>query len=183
MNHFKKNTRLKKWNSRGQSLVELGIALPLFLGILFGIVELSNMLMMSLRVSNLSREIANVTFRDCTFLNDTAIASCLSSDVTRISNEGNRILKNFNSLGIVIASTYAKNTPDSPFIRLVNQKTAGGGKYTSHYNVNNVDSAVINTHDRIVIGEVIYPYVPITPVKGFLTLFNLRTVIYEVTIY
>ncbi len=141
------------------------------------------MLMMSLRVSNLSREIANVTFRDCAFLNDTAITSCLNSNVTRISNEGNLLLKNFNGLGTVIASAYAKNTVGSPSIRLINQKTAGGGKYTSHFNVNNVDSAVINTHDRIVIGEVIYPYTPITPVKSFLALFNLRTVVYEVTIY
>ena len=170
-------------NVRGQSLVEFAILLPLFLTIVFGIVEYSHMFMMSLKASNLSRAVANATFRDCAFLNDNSISSCLATNTQRVKDEATLILTNFNALGTVVTTTYAQDAASTPPVRLVNQQTAGQGGYSSNYNVQTLNAGLMEKHERIVIGEVIYPYEPITPLKTFLTLLNIRPVIYEVTVY
>ena len=182
MNHFN-NVQPKHWNSRGQSLVELALLLPFLLIILLGIVEYSNMFMMALRASNLSREVANASFRNCSRLNGASMASCLNENVVKVGEEGQNILSGFDTLGKVIATAYEHDAASNPPVRFVNQQTTGAGNFASRYSTAVIDTNVINTHDRIVVGEVIYPYVAVTPLKSLLDLLNIRTVIYEVTIY
>lgn len=183
MNPFNGNTQFRYGNRRGQSLTELAILLPFFVTLILGTVEYSNMFMTSLRASNLSREIANASFRDCAPLDDAALVTCLSANAGKVSTEGALILNDFLARGAVIASAYARDLDESPAVRLAGTETAGGGAFQSRYNVNLVDENLVNQHDRIVIGEIIYPYTPITPLRNFLALLNIRAVIYEVTIY
>ncbi len=183
MNHFKHAGMENIFNSRGQSLVEFALLLPFFLIIVFGIVEYSHMFMVSLKASNLSRAVANAAFRDCAFLNDNSIPTCLTTDTERVKEEAVLILNNFNTLGAVIATTYAQDSKKNPPIRLVNQQKSGKGAYSSYYQIQNLDQQLMQQHERVVVGEVIYPYAPITPLKTFLTLLNIRPVIYEVTVY
>ena len=173
----------KKLNSKGQSLVEFGILLPFFLTLIFGIIEYSHMFMMGLKVSNLSRAVTNAAFRDCAFLDNNSISNCLSTDIEKVKEEANLILVNFNSFGTIIASAYEQDLSSNPPLRLVDQKIAGQGGHQSNYNIDTIDGDLIEKHERIVIGEVAYPYEPITPLKTFLSLLNIRPVIYEVTIY
>lgn len=170
-------------NLRGQSLVELALLLPLLMVILMGIVEYSNMFMMALRASNLSREVANASFRNCSFLNDSAMTTCLNSNVVKVGEEGQMILTDFGTLGTVIATAFEQNAGGNPPVRFISRQESGNGGFTSRYDISVIDTQVINDHERIVVGEVIYPYVPVTPLSGFLNLLNIRTVIYEVTIY
>ena len=156
--------------------------LPFFLVLIFGIVEYSHMFMMSLKASNLSRAVANATFRDCAFLNDTSMPGCLMTNTSKVKDEAALILTEFNAVGTVIASTYAQ-TGVTPPVRLVNSQVSGQGGYSSNYNSQTLDAQLMEKHERVVVGEVIYPYEPITPLKTFLTLLNIRPVIYEVTIY
>lgn len=183
MNLFSKKFRFKRLDLRGQAIVELALILPLLLVIVFGTVEYSHMFMTALRASNLSREIANTAFRDCAFVGDLAMKGCLTTNVERVRNEGNVVLPDFSAQGMVIASAYEQDIGSSPPVRLIAQRTGGSGDFTSRYDVNGVDPELLAKHERIVIGEILYPYTPVTPIKSFLTLLNVRTVIYEVTIY
>jgi hypothetical protein len=176
MNPFKFN------NSRGQSLLELAFIIPIFMAIVFGIIEFTNMYMTSLRASNLSRAIANGAFRDCGFLSQSSMSTCLQDSIDRVFSEANLILADFANQGTVMASTYEFD-PNDPPARLAGQEAAGAGGYTSRYDLNLIDMDVLTTHERVVIGEVMYPYEPVTPVKAFLTMLNINPVIYEVTIY
>jgi len=170
-------------NARGQSLVELALLLPFLMIILMGIVEYSNMFMIALRASNLSREVANASFRNCSFLNDSAMPACLSSNVVKVGEEGEMILTNFGTSGTVIATAFEQDAASNPPVRFVNRQLSGNGGFSSRYSTSVIDTQVINDHERIVVGEVIYPYVPVTPLRSLLNLLNIRTVIYEVTIY
>jgi len=162
--------------------VEFAILLPFFMVIIFGIIEYSHMFMMSLKASNLSRAVANATFRDCAFLNDTSMPSCLNTNTIKVKDEATLIFSDFNTLGTVVTTAFAKDQAGPP-IRLINRQSAGMGGYSSIYNVQNIDTDLMQKHKRVVIGEVIYPYHAITPLKTFLTLLNIRPVIYEATIY
>ena len=167
-----------KFNKRGQSAVELGFMLPVLVTIVLGIIELSNFITFSLRASNLSREIANAAFRDCGFLSDSSLPSCLQTSADRVRDHADFIFNNFTNLGAVVVSAYESNPAN-----LAGQKAAGAGAYASRYNVGSVDQDVLATHERIVIGEVFYPYTPITPAGAFLNFFDINPVVYEVTIY
>ncbi len=177
MNPFRKN------RARGQSLVEVALLLPMFLVIVFGTVEYSNMFMTSLRASNISRAAANASFRDCAFLNSSANVPCLNSTAGLASDEASQVLSDFGMVGTVIATTYARNDLLNPAVELIGQQSAGGGEFTSRFNAETIDEALLNTHERVVVGEVFYPYTPITPLLIFLNAFNIQTEIYEVTIY
>ena len=168
----------RKLNNRGQALMELAFMMPVFVTIIFGVIELSNYLTFSLRASNISREIANAAFRDCGFLSDSSLPGCLQSSADRVREHADFIFNDFTNLGAVIVSTYEANPPD-----LAGQESAGAGGYLSRYDVNLVDQDVLSTHERIVIGEVFYPYAPITPAGALLNLFDINPVVYEVTIY
>lgn len=61
MNPSAKHSRKNK----GQSIVELIFLVPLFLALAIGAIEFSFMLILDLRVSQLSREAANAAIRDC----------------------------------------------------------------------------------------------------------------------
>lgn len=169
---------LFKWNKRGQAAIELGFMIPVLVTIIFGIVELSNFLTFSIRASNLSREIANAAFRDCAFLSAGSLPDCLQTSADRVREHADFIFNDFTNLGAVIVSTYESAPPD-----LVGQKVAGAGAYASRYNENSVDQDVLATHERIIIGEVFYPYAPITPAGALLNLFDINPVVYEVTIF
>jgi hypothetical protein len=167
-----------KFNKRGQAMVEFAFMVPVMVTIIFGVIELSNFLTFSLRASNISREIANAAFRDCGFLSTGSMSTCLQSSADRVREHADFIFNDFTNLGAVVVSTYEANPPD-----LAGQETAGAGGYTSRYDIGSVDQDVLATHERIVIGEVFYPYVPITPAGSLLNLFNISPVVYEVTIY
>lgn len=168
--------------SKGQSLLEYSILLPFFISIIFAAVEYTNMFMVSLRASNLSRAISNVAFRDCGSLDSVSSSTCLYNNTQKVSTEGELTLKDFNSAGTVIASTYEKlNEGDT--LKLIQKRFSGNSEFESRFSIENLDQDLVANNKRVVIGEIFYPYQPITPVGGFLNLLNMRTVIYEVTIY
>ena len=81
----------KKLNSRGQAVVEFASVIPVMVSIIFGVIELSNVLVYSLRASNLSREIANAAFRDCAYLSSASLTNCLQTSANRVRDEANLI--------------------------------------------------------------------------------------------
>ena len=155
------------------------LMIPVLISIVLGIIELSNYLTFSLRASNISREIANAAFRDCSVLTQASLTTCLQTSADRVRDHANFIFNNFNTLGKVIVSSY-QATPNPV---LADQRTAGLGVYASHYDINKIDLNVLTTHQQVVVGEVVYPYTPITPAGLFLNLFQGNPVIYEVTFY
>lgn len=172
-----------KRNKRGQAIIELAVMLPLFLAIVLGAIEYSNMFMTSLRASNLSRQVANAAFRDCAFLSDAAMADCLTTVTSRVAEDAALLLTDFAARGRVIATAYVRDTGMAPQVRLAATSANGGGAYASRYDRNSVDAGLINQHDRIVIGELFYPYTAITPFAQVLPIVNVRDQLYEVTIY
>ena len=174
---------MNPFNRRGQALIELALMLPIFLAIVLGTVEYSNMFMTSLRASNLSRQIANAAFRDCAFLSDAAMSGCLSTVTGKVAADANEILQDFATRGTVIASTYVRDNTMSPPVRLASTRSAGAGGHVSGYTRTTVDLNIVTQHDRIVIGELFYPYTAITPFSSVLPLVNVRSQLYEVTIY
>lgn len=177
MNPFK---RSPIYQQRGQSLVELGLLLPLFLAIIFGAVEYSSMFMTALRSSNLSRAAANNAFRDCAFLDGNSLSTCLQGNAQRLEEDAGLILSDFENRGKIIVSVFEL---DGGPAQLLGQETAGSGNFESRYNSGTIDTVALSQQDRVVIGEIVYPYEPITPISSFLNLLNLRVQIYEVTIY
>ncbi len=177
MNHF----RRLYLNSRGQAAVELALVLPIVMMVLLGTVELSNMFLISLRVSNMSREVANAAFRDCAYLPDADQSQCLSSTAARIRDEGNLLLRDFSGHGTVVASTYAASSNSA--VRLVDSQSVGNGKHPTRYNESRIDAMLANSYKRLTVGEVFYGYTPITPVGSLFSYLKREPVIYEVTIF
>ncbi len=168
--------------SRGQALSELAIIFPLLLVFIFGAVEFANLMMVALRTTGLSREVTNAGFRDCAFLDGTAADTCLENVANKVLSGAQLLLTNFNSRGTIIATIYKKDPgPPAQPTTLVKQKIKGSA--ASHYSAGTVDQSIMTNQQRIVIGEVVYKYIPITVIQKFLTLLQIPTELYEVTIY
>lgn len=161
-------------------MTELALVFPLLLVFILGAVEFSNLMMIALRTSSLSREVTNAGFRDCAFLSDAAAGTCLDNVAGKVLTGANLLLTEFGSRGSIIASIY-KRDPGQP-TTLVVQKTKGIA-HASHYTAGSIDQDIATKQERIVIGEVVYQYVPLTAIRNFLNLVGFPTEIYEVTIY
>ncbi len=180
MNPFKINCSRKLFRSRGQAMVELALIFPLLLVFILGAVEFGNMMMTALRTASLSREVTNAGFRDCASLNGAQADTCLENVTSKVFSGAQLLLTKFDSRGSIIATIYKKD-PNQP-VTLVLQKTKGIS-HASRYSAGLIDQNIAAKQQRIVIGEVIYQYTPITAIKNFLTLVGFPTEIYEVTIY
>lgn len=185
MNLFKKNSR----KSKGQALVEFALVMPVLLIYLLGAAEFSNMFMTALRVSNLSREAANIAFRDCSYYSiplgtsteerDEAqqrLLTCMNEARDRINAYTNSLLGNFNSKGTVILSLY--NTADN----ISSVVKGGSAAANSRYSIGSFSSLQTN-HPIIAAGEVFYQYTPLTPFANLIMGFSVLQNLYEVTIY
>lgn len=169
-------------NNKGQSVVELSMLLPLLVIILFGVIEYSNMFMVSLRASNLSRVVTNSSFRDCASLSGNALTNCLNTQLARTLEEGNLILPDFESKATIIASAFSKED-EALNVTLLDQRSAGEAEYESRFNASTINSSIVDEFGRVVVGEIFYQYVPVTPLSVLMTAFNIRSEVYETTIY
>ncbi|MDD5216978.1 MAG: pilus assembly protein [Candidatus Omnitrophica bacterium] len=177
MNPFRKNGII----SRGQATVEFAILLPVVISAVLGAVELSNMYLMSLRVSNMSRQAANIAFRDCAYLPDNNQSSCLANIVSEIRDEGDLLLNSFSANGTVVASTYVADA--NQVVRLVDAESAGDGNYSTQFDTSRIDTSLVINFKRVAIGEVFYRYTPVTPIGSLFTFLTEETVIYESTVF
>ena len=179
MNLFKLHSR-NRAGHRGQALTELALIFPLLLVFILGSVEFANLMMTALRTASLSREVANAGFRDCAALDGAQANTCLDNITNKVLSGAGLMMTSFNSRGSIIATIYKKdlNQPTT----VVAQKTKGAA-HASRYGASSVDQNIMAQDGRIVIGEVIYQYTPLTTIKNILTLVGFPTEIYEVTIY
>jgi len=161
-------------------MTELALVFPLLLVFILGTVEFGNIMMIALRATSLSREVTNAGFRDCAFLSDAAANTCLENTTEKVLSGAKLVLSKFADRGSIIATIY-KHDPGQP-TALVVQKIKGVGR-PSRYTAGSIDQNIAATQERIVIGEIMYQYVPLTAIRNFLELVGFPTEIYEVTIY
>ncbi len=167
-------------SERGQAMTELALIFPLMLVFILGTVEFGNIMMIALRATSLSREVTNASFRDCAFLSNAAADTCLENTTEKVNSGAKLMLTKFAERGTVITTIY-KHDPGQP-TALVVQKVKGVAR-PSRYVAGSIDQNIAATQERIVIGEIMYQYVPLTAIRNFLELVGFPTEIYEVTIY
>ncbi|OGW85891.1 MAG: hypothetical protein A3C35_06770 [Omnitrophica bacterium RIFCSPHIGHO2_02_FULL_46_11] len=184
MNLFNKLKRKLCWfyRPRGQAMTELAIIFPLLIVFFLAAAEFSNILMTALRVSNLSREIANAGFRDCAALTGTNADTCLQNISQKVMDGAKLLIKDFDDHGTLITTIYAQQAGQSALV-LISRVTIGSGSFSSRYNTGNVNSSIVANNGTIVVGEAVINYTPLTAIKNFLELLSLPANIYEVTIF
>lgn len=175
-----------KRNSRGQVLVEFALLFPIVALAFFALIELNNVVVRQQMTANLSREAASAAYRDCAILSGGIMDDCLQKVYSETKTAALKIFPNFNSEGAIIISLY-ENDPVTQNPKLKRYWPASGNLYGSKYSATSVDKKIVSEQKVIAVGEVFYQYTPITPVQGFLNLFNDNPVIpdvtYETTIY
>jgi hypothetical protein len=177
--HLHKSLKINGLNSTGQSAVEFAFIIPVLFIFFYAVLEFSRLFILDQRVAILSREAANACFQDCTSLTGANLDNCLGGIVNQIKNNADSVLTDFSGQGTVIASVYTNQK--SPPAVLFNSQKAGGGSYTSQ--IESPDAQLVSDQGSLVIGEVFYPYSPLTPIKKLLGALNLPEKLYEKTIY
>lgn len=147
--------------------------------------EFSTLFVQSQRITALSREVANATFRDCGDQTDAELVSCVDNVIALISAGAGGILHDFATRGTVIASVYIPD-PDvneNPPVVFAAGDSGGGGGHASRYGTNDLDPQFVLDQRMIVIGEAFYQYTSLTALQSMLNLLNLPSDLYGVTIY
>ncbi len=157
----------------------MALLVPVVLAVLLGILELSHMFLVSLRVSNMSRQVANVAFRDCTYLPQSSQLNCLTEVTERIRDEGILLLDDFETQGSVVASTYSRNPGESVLLL----GSGGAGSHLSLFDTSRIDPDLAASYGRLAVGEVFYRYTPMTPIGSIFSFLLEEPVLYEVTIF
>ncbi len=173
-------------NCRGQATIEFIAILPVLFILFFATLEFSTMFIQDQRIASLSREISNAVYRDCSQVEDAQIQDCVTNISTRVLNGANSILPDFSSRGTLIVAVYSPD-PDAggaePPVISMGSESLGDGGYSSHYSEDNLDASFVADQGFVTIGEVIYSYEPMTPIKDILNFVGFPDQLYEATIY
>jgi hypothetical protein len=188
MRFFLKTTSPIKSKSceRGIALVEFAIIVPVLFAIIFGGIELARALRVQKMVSTMSREVANIAFRECTPALE-PVQACLENVVERVvplSSPG-------MSEVIVIVSVYRVN-PVTGFVEQAG--TARGFADASDPEPNlqsriclsgcleNLNSSLVRDAGMIAVGEVYSRFTPIVGIIPNYLWFNPER-LYEATVF
>lgn len=178
----------KKRTSRGQTLVEYAVVIPIFLIFICLAVEVSFMFINSQRVGSLSRELASSGYRDCLGLNAADIVVCKDTLFDNIKKSGGILLKDFLSSdgpndpqGKMVLTIFLPPKPPATVV-VPDSKSFPVGT-ASKFSVADVQS-ILNMNTPVVTAEVWYHYKAITPFGKILgVLFKPRINFYEATVY
>jgi hypothetical protein len=182
------NPLSKIFKKSGQSTVEFVFVIPFLITFILAVVEFSLMFVQTQRVSALSRETVNASFRDCSTLPKDQLDSCVDSLVKTIGKTAATLLFDFNDTangrGKIIISIYQWENGEA---KLSSQKQSGGGGavtdgFISQFSPNKIDGSILENQESITIGEVFYQYKPLTIVGSLLDMVMPEN-LYEVTIY
>ncbi len=183
-------TSKKRSKVSGQSAIEFAFIVPLLLGLILAAFEFSQMFIQSQKVSSLSREAANAVFRDCSSLPNDQLQRCVDGvhgvtgvpDANGVLDDINlgagKLLAGFNTRGEVLVSIYKWDASASPNVVLAYPAAANPH---SHINVNNVDQGLLTSQGVLVVGEILYQYMPSTMVANLLGM-PATGKLYEITI-
>ena len=177
---------LKKFGRKGQGAIEFAVIIPTLFIFFYAVLEFSLLFIHDQRVSALSREISNATFRDCGGFKDKDLRDCVEDIVDEVASRADGILRNCSGTGRVIVSVYGPDPNDStgspPAVTLLATEAGGGVSFPTEYSAIGMDSAFVFDQGLVVVGEAFYPYQPITPIKQLIDPV-LPTELYEATIY
>jgi len=171
---------------KGQAALEFIFGIPLLLTFFMALIEFSALLIHEHRVSALSREAANAAFRDCGSFWGGDLDDCLDAVVTQIDAGAGGMLPEFSERGRVIASVWRPDPAsviEPPTPVLASQRGSGNGVYSSKFSDEHMDSSLVKNHEVIAIGEVFYPYEPLTPLAFLIDLTGFPAVLHEATVY
>lgn len=170
------------FTKKGQSMVELGLFLPLLAFFVLAIIEVCNMYLTSIKVGVISRDLASTVFRNCRENSDPAILQkCLRDSLTAADVS---ILPQFAARGSLTASIYGYDATANFTGRRGNEclPAAGGDGCRSKFSDATVDSNFVQKQTVVGIGEVYYQYLAVTPVQALLN-FLLPDTLYENTVF
>jgi hypothetical protein len=175
--------QFKYKSCRGVALVELALAVPVMITLVFVALQLSHSLRYSEVLSTASREAANAAFRDCASSNNAG--ACLSGPLGQV----NSFLAGLLPEADVIISVYAMDAAGSVTrLGFTGASDNGARLQTPHRHFSRYSAAAVQAgisalrpdNRPVVISEVFYNFDPMvnTPLAGL----NIME-LYEKTIY
>lgn len=171
--------RLSKLRScSGQSMIEFAVILPILMVLMFSIFEWSQIFIMNMRASTMSREIALAVHRQCKSISPDAaapqetIAECMNRLNTELAGQVAGVFPRFEERGGIFLSLYGTNGVSA---------TASTGNDESYYSLANIDPEVMAAVEIVAVGEFFYENLSISPLERLFS-FVMPKRIYKATI-
>lgn len=174
----------RRLGRKGQSTIEFALIFPFLLFFIYVAVEYGLLFTQAQKVSSLSREAANGVFRDCLSKTGAELDACIGATLIQIQGgggTGGSILPDFGARGTMIVSVFEPD-PDTNNPELVTQ-VAIGSDAAGHYNAATIDAGILRNQGVLVVSEVVYDYVPSTPLNDLIALSGFPDEIRQTTIY
>jgi Flp pilus assembly protein TadG len=168
---FRRAKRLK--DERGNALVEMAICLPVFLILVFALIDFSQRILDQQMMSAISRQGSDLASRTKIVNGTTADPLGLQTIVSALVTQGNAL--NIGTNGRIILTAVSDNTSGSPQI-VDQQESTTGISVTSSIGSGNGNpatmpsaaSTALSTGHTLFVTEVFYSYSPMTPIGKFM---------------
>lgn len=170
-------------SERGVAIIELAIVLPMLILLFFGAIELVRALQMQERMTVLTKEAANIMFRDCLELDEPALTqaagadACMNKALADIDNASRFVMPG----ALWILSLYDK---DSATPGNLKARVSSAGAPASRFDTNPVPNGLLLSQGKIVTAEVFFTYRPLFhDGVGGSNIIPVTTQLYDATMY
>ncbi len=148
---------------RGMAATEFALLLPLLIVLFFGVVEGSDALSKSRRVTLAANTLADLAAQETTLLE--SAADSLFVGVEEIINVDGAAM-NIRLVSVILEDTDGDGTPDAPTVHWSYDNTGGAPYVPGDVYSKLPNPALLDADTSIVVGEIFYPYQ--SPFSGYI---------------